>query len=78
MAQELPTSSHLFVDDFYFSALLDQLENTEEFEVSDAKYAEELQFQEALMASVQAASDCPAPSTIEIGSSSASSTTSPG
>ena len=76
MAQE-PTSAHLFVDEFYFSALLDQLEDTEDFVVSDAKYAEELQFQEALMASVEAASNTAvqetAPSIKEIGSSSGSS-----
>ena len=77
MAQE-PASPDLFVDEFYFSALLDRLENNEEFEVSDAMYAEELQFQEALMASVQAAYNCPAPSTTEIGSSSASSSRAPG
>ncbi|RVW49088.1 putative E3 ubiquitin-protein ligase RNF217 [Vitis vinifera] len=53
------------------------LEDTEDFVVSDAKYAEELQFQEALMASVEAASNTAvqetAPSIKEIGSSSGSS-----
>lgn len=41
-----------FVDEFYFSALLDNEEQHEVFPVSDAKYAEELQFQEALMGCV--------------------------
>ncbi|XP_065868882.1 E3 ubiquitin-protein ligase RSL1-like [Euphorbia lathyris] len=48
-----------FVDDAYFSALLDeeneqqeQPNNGAEFQVSDAKYAYGLQFQEALMGSV--------------------------
>ncbi|XP_012067431.2 probable E3 ubiquitin-protein ligase RNF144A-B [Jatropha curcas] len=42
------------VDDFYLSALFDDEENgpMEAFPVSDAKYAEELQLQEALMGAV--------------------------
>lgn len=81
MSQE-PISAYLCIDDLYFSALIDHTENTpesQEFQVSDAKYAEELQFQEALMASVQAAFNHTvqetAPSMKEIGSSSASSST---
>ncbi|KAK9280962.1 hypothetical protein L1049_004954 [Liquidambar formosana] len=51
MAEE--SISDLRVDDFYFSALID--ENQDEIiPVSDAKYAEELQLQEALMSSVMA------------------------
>ncbi|KAA8542026.1 hypothetical protein F0562_023178 [Nyssa sinensis] len=53
MAKE-STSDYLFVDDLYFSALF--TENNEEddqvFPISDAKYAEELQLQEVLMASM--------------------------
>ncbi|XP_050235260.1 E3 ubiquitin-protein ligase RSL1-like [Mercurialis annua] len=49
-----------FVDDFYFSAILDESDEenehhdveTDSFQVSDAKYAEKLQFQEALMGCV--------------------------
>ncbi|XP_010273982.1 PREDICTED: E3 ubiquitin-protein ligase RNF144A [Nelumbo nucifera] len=41
---------HLYVDDFYFSALSNADE--EIFPISDEKYAEELQLQEALMSSV--------------------------
>ena len=40
--------NHLSVDDFYFYALLDE---EQIFPVSDEKYAEELQLQEALMSS---------------------------
>ncbi|KAE9453358.1 hypothetical protein C3L33_14750, partial [Rhododendron williamsianum] len=44
-------NNHLFVDDFYFSALI-VIENDQEiFPISDENYAEELQLQEALMAS---------------------------
>ena len=39
------------VDDFYFSALFD--ETADIFPISDSKYAEELQFQEALMSSTK-------------------------
>ncbi|KAF5932634.1 hypothetical protein HYC85_028805 [Camellia sinensis] len=39
------------VDDFYFSALSNENED-QMFPISDSKYAEELQFQEALMSSV--------------------------
>ncbi|KAL5823508.1 hypothetical protein ACOSQ4_021408 [Xanthoceras sorbifolium] len=58
MAQATETISDLYVDDLYFSAISDeksdQLTNHQEevFEVSDSKYAEELQFQETLMASI--------------------------
>jgi E3 ubiquitin-protein ligase RNF144 len=57
MAQERISSFDLdFVDDFYFSALFDEEQECggggEIFEVSDDRYAEELQFQEALMGSV--------------------------
>jgi len=57
MAQERISSFDLdFVDDFYFSALFDEEQEGggggEIFEVSDDRYAEELQFQEALMGSV--------------------------
>ncbi|KAA8540579.1 hypothetical protein F0562_024502 [Nyssa sinensis] len=41
-----------FVDDLYFSILFNENEEDEVFPISDSKYAEELQFQEALMASV--------------------------
>ncbi|XVF25315.1 hypothetical protein REPUB_Repub13aG0202800 [Reevesia pubescens] len=50
MAQITPTTVLDFVDDFYYSALFDQAED-EIFPPSDDKYAEELQFQEALMSS---------------------------
>ncbi|XVE88530.1 hypothetical protein DITRI_Ditri19aG0076600 [Diplodiscus trichospermus] len=50
MAQIIPTSDLDSVDDFYYSALFDQDED-EIFPPSDDKYAEELQFQEALMSS---------------------------
>ncbi|KAL7191570.1 hypothetical protein ACSBR2_023615 [Camellia fascicularis] len=50
MAQESISALHL-VDEFYFSALFD--ENQDQiFSISDSKYAEELQFQEALMGSI--------------------------
>ncbi|KAL9386476.1 hypothetical protein Peur_019600 [Populus x canadensis] len=57
MAQERISSFDLdFVDDLYFSALFDEEQEGgdggEIFEVSDDRYAEELQFQEALMGSV--------------------------
>ncbi|KAL5823507.1 hypothetical protein ACOSQ4_021407 [Xanthoceras sorbifolium] len=58
MEKQTETISDLFVDDFYFSiSVLDSEENIndhqqEDFQVSDSKYAEELQFQEALMASI--------------------------
>nr|KYP31240.1 putative E3 ubiquitin-protein ligase ARI10 [Cajanus cajan] len=47
----LPSTSedHLLVDDFYFSALYDA---EEIFPISDEKYAEEIQLQEALYSSV--------------------------
>uniref|UniRef100_A0A5B6ZBQ4 RBR-type E3 ubiquitin transferase n=1 Tax=Davidia involucrata TaxID=16924 RepID=A0A5B6ZBQ4_DAVIN len=51
MARE-SSSDVQFVDDLYFSALLVENEEDQIFPISDAKYAEELQFQEALMASV--------------------------
>ncbi|XP_059456527.1 E3 ubiquitin-protein ligase RSL1-like [Corylus avellana] len=47
MAQE-STSDLIFVDDFYFSLLFDE-EEEEILPVSDAKYAEGLQFQEGVM-----------------------------
>ncbi|MBA0658709.1 hypothetical protein Goklo_010893 [Gossypium klotzschianum] len=50
MAQITPSSDLDFVDDFYYSALFDEDEH-EIFPPSDDKYAEELQFQEALMSS---------------------------
>ncbi|KAF5729656.1 zinc finger family protein [Tripterygium wilfordii] len=50
MAQE-PTSILDSVDDFYFSALFEE-DQEEILQVSDAKYAQELQLQEALMGSV--------------------------
>lgn len=50
MAQIKPTSDLDFVDDSYYLALFDQDEE-EIFPPSDDKYAEELQFQEALMSS---------------------------
>ncbi|CAK7336379.1 unnamed protein product [Dovyalis caffra] len=82
MAQESLSPSDLdFVDDFYFSALFGEDQEGEEeegggegggggenFEVSDAKYAEGLQFQEALMGSViisQMKNIGPAPMMIE-------------
>ncbi|KAK3219140.1 hypothetical protein Dsin_013110 [Dipteronia sinensis] len=58
MAQATETIPDLYVDDLYFSALSDeendQQTNQQEeiFQVSDSKYAEELQFQETLMASI--------------------------
>ncbi|XP_059640287.1 E3 ubiquitin-protein ligase RSL1-like [Cornus florida] len=54
MAKLESTSDVQFVDDFYFSALLFDHENEEIhiFPISDAKYAEELQFQEVLMVSL--------------------------
>ncbi|XP_057968600.1 E3 ubiquitin-protein ligase RSL1 isoform X2 [Malania oleifera] len=52
MAQE--SASALVVDDFYFSILIDDESESPIFPVSDAKYAEELQLQEALMASAVA------------------------
>ncbi|XP_027367068.1 probable E3 ubiquitin-protein ligase RNF217 [Abrus precatorius] len=52
MAQQLDsTVDVLSVDDFYFSALFDDDQN-DMVPISDDKYAEELQFQETLMASV--------------------------
>ncbi|KAJ0075199.1 hypothetical protein Patl1_34850 [Pistacia atlantica] len=53
MAQELVSASDLAVDDLYFSALFDEEVDDQQaiLPVSDSKYAEELQFQEALMAS---------------------------
>jgi E3 ubiquitin-protein ligase RNF144 len=72
MAQQSLAPSELdFVDDFYFSALFDEEQEGgggEIFEVSDAKYAEELQFQETLMGSVivsQMKSIGPSPMMIE-------------
>ncbi|KAJ6945409.1 E3 ubiquitin-protein ligase RNF217 [Populus alba x Populus x berolinensis] len=76
MAQQSLAPSELdFVDDFYFSALFDEEQEGEGeggggeiFEVSDAKYAEELQFQETLMGSVivsQMKSVGPSPMMIE-------------
>ncbi|KAF4355294.1 hypothetical protein F8388_026564 [Cannabis sativa] len=58
MAQLLspPSSSVIdlaLVDDFYFSLLFDE-PSTDILPVSDAKYAEELQFQEALVSSAEA------------------------
>ncbi|KAK8551354.1 hypothetical protein V6N13_119824 [Hibiscus sabdariffa] len=50
MAQIAPSSDLDFVDDFYYSALFDEDED-EIFPPSDDKYAQELQFQEALMSS---------------------------
>ncbi|KAK8514196.1 hypothetical protein V6N13_063101 [Hibiscus sabdariffa] len=50
MAQTTPTSDLDFVDEFYFSALFDHDEH-ETFPPSDHIYAQELQFQEALMSS---------------------------
>ncbi|KAK8629226.1 hypothetical protein V6N13_078077 [Hibiscus sabdariffa] len=50
MAQTSPTSDLDFVDEFYFSALFDHDEH-ETFPPSDHIYAQELQFQEALMSS---------------------------
>ena len=44
-----PEDHHLLVDDFYFSALYDA---EEIFPISDEKYAEELQLQEALYSSI--------------------------
>lgn len=49
MARSSSSHNILFVDDFYFSALCD---DEELFPISDEKYAQELQFQEALMSSV--------------------------
>lgn len=72
MAQQSLAPSELdFVDDLYFSALFDEEQEGgggEIFEVSDAKYAEELQFQETLMGSVivsQMKSIGPSPMMIE-------------
>lgn len=47
-SQESKTMTMQYVDDFYFSALLDE----DLFPISDEKYAEELQFQEVLTSSV--------------------------
>ncbi|KAJ7963349.1 RBR-type E3 ubiquitin transferase [Quillaja saponaria] len=47
-ASSSSNDTHFLVDDFYFSALHD---NEEIFPISDEKYAEELQLQEALMSS---------------------------
>ncbi|KAH7856920.1 hypothetical protein Vadar_006934 [Vaccinium darrowii] len=49
MAGTSRNNHHLFVDDFYFSALIES--EGEIFPISDEKYAEELQLQEALVAS---------------------------
>ncbi|KAJ4718701.1 RBR-type E3 ubiquitin transferase [Melia azedarach] len=70
MAMVQESVADLSVDDFYFSALLDeeneqQQEEEDTFTVSDVKYAEELQFQEALMASTissQISKNCATPS----------------
>ncbi|KAM2016608.1 hypothetical protein FF2_046190 [Malus domestica] len=72
MAQVNATASgdlNLNVDDFYFSALFDDETYDESEPVSDSKYAQELQFQEALMSSSAITSQ----STHNDGSSSASS-----
>ncbi|CAN6700640.1 unnamed protein product [Malus baccata var. baccata] len=72
MAQVNATASgdlHLNVDDFYFSALFDDETYDESEPVSDSKYAQELQFQEALMSSSAITSQ----STHNDGSSSSSS-----
>ncbi|XP_068335791.1 ATP-dependent RNA helicase DEAH12, chloroplastic-like isoform X2 [Pyrus communis] len=72
MAQENSSASddlHLNVDDFYFSALFDDETYDESEPVSDSKYAQELQFQEALMSSSAVTSQ----STHNDGSSSSSS-----
>ncbi|XP_059640288.1 E3 ubiquitin-protein ligase RSL1-like [Cornus florida] len=53
MAKLESTSDLQFVDDFYFSILFDhENEENQIFPISDAKYAEELQFQETVMASL--------------------------
>ncbi|XP_044485053.1 probable E3 ubiquitin-protein ligase RNF217 [Mangifera indica] len=54
MAQELVCAPELAVDDLYFSALFEEEYGDQQaiFPISDSKYAEELQFQEALMASM--------------------------
>ncbi|XP_016475322.1 E3 ubiquitin-protein ligase RSL1-like [Nicotiana tabacum] len=49
MAKE--SALDLSCDDFYLSLLFDEIEDEENFSISDEKYAEELQFQEVLMAS---------------------------
>ncbi|XP_021802002.1 probable E3 ubiquitin-protein ligase RNF144A [Prunus avium] len=71
MAQELASANlHLNVDDFYFSALFDQSDHEDENDpVSDSRYAEELQFQEALVSSSIASQ-----TTLNVGSSSSSAT----
>ncbi|KAB1214482.1 hypothetical protein CJ030_MR5G010372 [Morella rubra] len=51
MAQET-ASVPMYVDDFYFSVLADDESKNQAFLVSDAKYAEELQFQEVMMGSL--------------------------
>ncbi|KAB1214477.1 hypothetical protein CJ030_MR5G010367 [Morella rubra] len=51
MAQET-ASVPMYVDDFYFSVLADDENKNQAFLVSDAKYAEELQFQEVMMGSL--------------------------
>ncbi|XP_044487683.1 probable E3 ubiquitin-protein ligase RNF217 [Mangifera indica] len=54
MAQELECAPELAVDDFYLSALFEEeyCDQQAILPVSDSKYAEELQFQEAFMASM--------------------------
>ncbi|KAJ4837572.1 hypothetical protein Tsubulata_014328 [Turnera subulata] len=59
-SKQTPSSTNPdYVDEFYFSAIIEDEEaqpqqpaGEEDFQVSDAKYAEGLQFQEALMGSV--------------------------
>ncbi|XP_059299737.1 E3 ubiquitin-protein ligase RSL1-like [Lycium ferocissimum] len=54
----------LSCDDFYFSLLVDEIQNDENFTISDDKYAEELQNQEVIMTSTifnQNSTNSPAP-----------------
>ncbi|KAK3219139.1 hypothetical protein Dsin_013109 [Dipteronia sinensis] len=59
MEKQTEIISQILIDDVYFLALLDDFEEKtdgdqqeEDFQLLDSKYAEELQFQEALMASI--------------------------
>ncbi|KAK4374681.1 hypothetical protein RND71_005358 [Anisodus tanguticus] len=71
-------SLDLSCDDFYFSLLFDEIQNDENFSISDEKYAEELQDQEVIMTSTilnQNSTNFPASSRVnehEIGESSLS------
>jgi E3 ubiquitin-protein ligase RNF144 len=59
-SSQQPVSDPQFVDDFYFSALFNENED-KLFPISDSIYAEELQFQEALISAVIASQSSTAP-----------------